>query len=816
MENNQKYILRLKYFTKLISKKLHNEKFTYNDFLNDNAYSIIKNSNLFDKSWYVNTYFNVKNSDLDPLSHYISSITKNSSNKPNYFFDSKWYLEHYPTVKDSDLDPFVHYVLFGKNEGRYRSYAEFNFKKSNFYSKSQVDDILEALNNKVSIIIPIYNAYEETKICIESVLDNTLGNYELILINDNSPDENIKKLLDTYENIDNIKIIHNNENKGFVKNVNIGIKESTNDVILLNSDTIVTKKWLEKLIVLAYSKETIATVTPVSNNAGAFSVPEIGKNNDFPNNLTLYDVANIVEKSSDRVFMEAPTGNGFCMYIKRDAIKSVGLFDEINFGKGYGEENDFCMRAIKKGWVNVIDDTTYIYHKRSASFSHKKEELIKSHRKIIDKKYPTYTEEVKRFTNSKELKTIQNNVKKGLACYDDLKLNKKRILYVMHGSSGGTPQTNRDLMSIVENDFDCYLLTSTGNIMTLYNFKDGNLIFKEEWKLQKKWASECFYIEEFRDIYFNILTKYSIDLVHIRHLIKHTFDLPLIADKLKIPIVLSFHDFYFICPCWILVNGDEKYCGGNCDNTDANCSIHVSNILNLQEFVDLWRAQVLILFSYIDHFVSTSNVVKNIFSNIYPSMDLDNFSIIEHGRDFKNIDDDLFEVPSLNKPIKLLFIGNSMGVPKGSNIIKELYNYDEAAHLEFHFLGVTSELKDIGIHHGKYLRDDIDKEIKKIKPSFACVFSIWPETYCHVLSEAWSCGIPVLSTKIGVLEERMEKNNGGWFIDQNSVENTYNMILDIAQNKDEYLSKQSYVKNIKFKSVAEMGKDYLEIYKKFL
>jgi GT2 family glycosyltransferase len=45
----------------------------------------------------------------------------------------------------------------------------------------------------------------------------------------------------------------------------------------------------------------------------------------------------------------------------------IGYFDEDRFGRGYGEENEFCQRAIKKGWCNLVTPNLYVYHKGGAS-----------------------------------------------------------------------------------------------------------------------------------------------------------------------------------------------------------------------------------------------------------------------------------------------------------------------------------------------------------------------------------------------------------------------------------------------------------------
>lgn len=770
-------------------------------------YNIILNSNLFDKDFYFECYPDVKLNDIDPIYHFISLGAIEGCN-PFKSFNTLKYIEE-NNLSLNEVNPLVHYI---KN----------NF--SNDYQLNWVDikiikNIFSNINNKVSIIVPIYNAYEDTKRCVESVLKNSTKDYELILINDCSTDIRIEKLLESYKNYPMIKVINNSSNKGFVGTVNVGLKNSEHDVILLNSDTIVTNRWLEKLTIAAYSNEWIGTVTPFSNNAGAFSVPDIGIENKIPKDLNLKSVANIVEKVSNHKYMSVPTGNGFCMYVKREVIDTVGLLDEETFGRGYGEENDFCMRAIKKGWINIIDESTYILHNKGSSFSSEREKLIAEHRKLLDEKHPTYTGEVRKFVNSDNLKVMQDKIRLGLNNYPIKKYDKKRILFVIHSNSGGTPKTNEDLMKQVEKYADCYLLFSHTNIMILYHFINAKLIKIHEWSFDSRWWAEKFYDEKYEEIYFNILFNLQIDLVHIRHLLHHTFDLPVVAKKMNIPVVMSFHDFYMVCPSFTLLDENYKYCEGLCNDNQINCKVPSDGITQepiMKNFVEKWRTEVSKIFKYVDCFITTSEIVKQVFVNIYPNSFDNNFVVIEHGRNFEKVSEKLFEVPSKNKPIKILFTGNILR-HKGSKIVKEIHDLDLDNNIEFHFLGSTDELlEDFGIHHGKYERENLVTHISEIKPSFIGIFSIWPETFCHTLTEAWSCGIPVLATNIGVIEDRVLKNDGGVFIDMDDSLKSYDLILDIKNNPKRYVQIQKKIEQINFKSEEEMGDEYIEIYKKLL
>ena len=95
---------------------------------------------------------------------------------------------------------------------------------------------------------------------------------------------------------------------------------------------------------------------------------------------------------------------------------------------------------------------------------------------------------------------------------------------------------------------------------------------------------------------------------------------------------------------------------------------------------------------------------------------------------------------------------------KGSKFIAELIDYDENNKLEFHAIGKIDEyLEGKVINHGPYQREEFIDKVKKIKPNFIGVISIWPETYCHTLTEAWSCGIPAIVSDIGTLRESVRR-----------------------------------------------------------
>jgi GT2 family glycosyltransferase len=266
------------------------------------------------------------------------------------------------------------------------------------------------------ILVPIHNAAAEVKDCVTSILAHTPGECRILLLEDASPDPAVDAVLSRFRDHPKVQIHRNVHNLGFTRTVNLGMAIAGRaDIVLLNSDTKVTPRWLENLRLAAYSGDRVATATPLSNNAGAFSVPEAGKENSLPGWLGLDDYARLVTRCAARTYPQVPTGNGFCMYIRRDCIDQVGMFDAGAFPRGYGEENDFCMRARRDGWVHVIDDATLIYHVRSASFGMEKDELLKSGRAVLDRRYPDYTDLVREFGASEELRRMRERIAAALA-----------------------------------------------------------------------------------------------------------------------------------------------------------------------------------------------------------------------------------------------------------------------------------------------------------------------------------------------------------------------------------------------------------------
>ena len=274
--------------------------------------------------------------------------------------------------------------------------------------------LLNCCSKTVVIIIPIFNAFEDIKNCISSVISTcSFKNISVLLINDCSTDVRVLPYLQSLDGKSGISIINNATNIGYTKTVNKAIKiAGDSDVVLLNSDTVVNNDWLTQLQLAAYSCDNVATVTPLSNNAGAFSFPDRDQNNICPPQLSYEGAAfKIVLSTEHHNYQSLPTGNGFCMYIKRKALDLVGLFDEKLFPRGYGEENHFCMRVLQHQMINLLCPHAYIFHVKTASFKGERAKLIEEGQRALIRAFPSYPRRVKRDFNTPEFDSIRNSIR---------------------------------------------------------------------------------------------------------------------------------------------------------------------------------------------------------------------------------------------------------------------------------------------------------------------------------------------------------------------------------------------------------------------
>jgi GT2 family glycosyltransferase len=218
------------------------------------------------------------------------------------------------------------------------------------------------------VIVPVHDGWHVLEACLASLVRTVHPPHRIELVDDASPDPRVRPLLASFAARDcgRFDLVAQDRNLGFVATVNAAMARTRDDVVLLNSDTIVTAGWLERLVACRDSDPTIATATPFSNNAEICALPHFCAPNPVPAEPDAF--ARACQAVGPPTYAELPTGVGFCLLIRRAALDAIGDFDLATFGRGYGEENDFCRRAAGHGWRNVICDDAYVAHVGNVSF----------------------------------------------------------------------------------------------------------------------------------------------------------------------------------------------------------------------------------------------------------------------------------------------------------------------------------------------------------------------------------------------------------------------------------------------------------------
>lgn len=398
--------------------------------------SLIKGSGFFDAAWYMEQYKDVKPLGIDPVEHYLMFGAK-MLRDPSLKFSTRGYLLTNSDVLQANINPLVHFLKFGQKEGRVPASA------ASRIALPQVE---------IDIVVPVFNALSDVKLCLESIKSRQDGcKVRVFVVNDGSDTETTNWLRGYCDN-ELFFLIEHSHNRGYTRAVNSGLRATTAPyAITLNSDTIVTTGWLKGLLRCINASPEIGIAGPLSNAASWQNVPQLfDTDGTFAINMlgvndTPDSMAAVVAQASRRTYPRVPFVNGFCFMIKRAVLNTIGFMDEENFPVGYGEENDYCIRAADAGFALAIADDTYVFHAKSKSFGHaKRKELSEQGSTALKRKHSAekFAVLVNKVKNTGQLDAVRSAVKavmmqKASPSEAFIRVNSLRILFILPVRGGG-------------------------------------------------------------------------------------------------------------------------------------------------------------------------------------------------------------------------------------------------------------------------------------------------------------------------------------------------------------------------------------------
>lgn len=603
----------------------------------------------------------------------------------------------------------------------------------------------------LNVIVPVYRGVQETRRCLESLLSSRLPDTCCVtLIDDCGPERDMADLLAEFSRQTNVTLLRNAKNLGFVASVNRGMAHfPDHDPLLLNADTEVPYGWAQRLQRALYEASDIGTVTPFSNNATICSYPRFCCDNDLPVELTVSQLDRLFQQANAGRSVDIPTAVGFCMLIRRECLNDVGLFDVELFGRGYGEENDFCMRAADRRWRHVLCADTFVYHAGAVSFATEHDARVHEALAILEKRHPRFPLLVRKHVLADPAAQCRHRV-------DLLRLGASTlpaILAISHDLGGGVLRHITDLGKQLEGKA----------VLVLLRAAPGHQI-EVSWCGEGEGMHLFFHRDRDWQALVAFITGIGVVRIHFHHWLGLSESIWKLPEQCGIPYDVTIHDYHVICPRLNLVDRSGSYCG---EPDEAGCNRCMARAPRIHGDIADWREQWRSRLAGASRLLAPSGDTATRLRRYFP-----NLSCIVAPHPEPSV---VARVPEprirdMEQPFTVLAIG-ALARIKGGELL-EACACDAAARdlpLRFHLIGyawrpLVAPNSRLSLT-GAYRDEDLATLITRADADIAWFPALCPETYSYTLSAAITVGLPIAVTNLGAPPERLGGRCWTWVCD---------------------------------------------------
>jgi glycosyltransferase involved in cell wall biosynthesis len=522
----------------------------------------------------------------------------------------------------------------------------------------------------------------------------------------------------------------------------------------LNSDTLVPPGWIERLSEAAYSAPHIGSATPFSNDATIFSYPRENGPNPVPDQAATNQLDRLARRANGGGVIDVPSAHGFCVYLRRDCLTSVGLLREDLFAQGYGEENDFCIRARHLGWRHVAVPGVFVGHAGACSFGGAKPQLLVRNLAILNRLHPGYDALVADFRQEDPLAPAR-------FAMDALRWRNRRsragaVVLVTHARSGGVKRRVAErCQEIAAAGLRPIVLTpgtdAHGRACCVLSDASGeafpNLRFDTEAGIRELAA---------------FLHDEKPTRVELHHFIGHDpamFGLP---RALGVPYDVVVHDYAWVCPRITLIGPDKRYCGEPGGDACEACYSDAGSSLEEDIRPAALRQRSRNVFLAAERVVVPSPDVARRLANYVPGLAC---VVTPWERDAA--------LPRRGRPrvsrlrLRVVVVG-AIGIDKGYEYLLACARHVASQQLamEFVVVGFTCDdkrLLETGVVYitGSYDEAEAVELIRAQEAEVGFLPALWPETWSYTLSQMWQAGLDVVAFDIGTPAERINRVGRG-------------------------------------------------------
>ncbi|MEM6386489.1 MAG: glycosyltransferase [Pseudomonadota bacterium] len=589
-----------------------------------------------------------------------------------------------------------------------------------------------------SVIVPIYNAAKHVDTLLETLLRTVPAEQHVILVDDGSDDDRIRTLARRFKDAHSkAEILLHPQNLGFVNAVNSALQNVPrgNHVVLLNTDTRPPPNWLPRMLA-PLADETVASVTPLSNNAEILSVPRSGVSFE-PSDATL-DQMDATAQTLRFRDVDLPTGVGFCLALSRRYLDQIGGFDP-EFGKGYGEEVDWCLKATALGGRHTVATNLVVGHVGNASFG---EEARRKHvaraSRLIAARYANYSKAALDWERRDPLAAERLAI--ALAWTAGEAVSPVPI-YLAHVLGGGAETA---LLAEVNTAF------ANGRPAVVVLRVGG----PAQWRVELKGPRFALAADLDDTRLLHRLLRPVTDReviyscgVHAKHPETIPNTLLELADGHSLAVRL--HDFYPISPSWNLLNQEGRFEGvpslTTKDVAHAGASSHES-----------WREAWGKVMARAEEVTVFAKSGAALVQEAYPEA-AHNITLRPH--------------KITHAPRRLTPGGKSIGVlgainhAKGASVLERLSRLSTRRIAIIGALDGKFSLHRPNVVHGPYEQHDIAKLARRYDVGTWFIPSVCPETFSFATHEALATGLPVASFNLGAQADALEAAANGHVLD---------------------------------------------------
>jgi glycosyltransferase involved in cell wall biosynthesis len=472
---------------------------------------------------------------------------------------------------------------------------------------------------------------------------------------------------------------------------------------------------------------------------------------------SLGDVASL-----DAAFAEAnagrsvdlPTAVGFCMYVRRACIEQVGLFDFQTFGHGYGEENDFCLRATERGWRHLAAGDTYVLHEGEASFAEHASSRKTRAMELLRGRYPSYEADVARFVKADPLRALRWNAMAARWKRSEVPV----VLLCTHDWGGGTEKHVRELIERYRERVRFLVLRLGTLTLRPLHLCAADAAWPMELRLR---------LEQMDDLMM-FLRRFGIVRMHVHHWLDHHDVVQRLATGLEVDFDVTIHDYAAICPRIQLWTSESGYCAEPSEHRCLSCLQADPKPLSgdiiwwrLRSRELLRRAKRVIVPS-----VDAAARVRRYFPEIHPI-------VAPHERPFSMSREVVVPTLGPRDVLRIATLGSMIGHKGGAFLLDCVRQWATGrTPVKVQVIGKLDQknkgarvVESLLTATGPYDKAALPQLIAAFDPHLIFFPHQWPETYSYALSEALQSGRPILAPAIGAFPERSAGCSWVWLYD---------------------------------------------------